>query len=99
MTAASGESAGVCPACGGTTGRWGAVRVGDQPVRLNSAVVVARMCGTCGTIEMRGREASAGVIASPRAPGRAVLDGFLRNVAEAVRAVFRAARERSARKK
>ena len=99
MASASGEAAGVCPACGGVTGRWGAVRVGDQPVRLNNAVVVARMCTGCGAIEMRGREAPAGVPASRPGSGRAVVDGVLRNVAEAVRAVFRAIRERSARKK
>jgi hypothetical protein len=99
MASESGDTPGVCPACGGAAGRWGAVRVGDQPVRLNNAVVVARMCTGCGTIQMRGREAPAGLPASRQGIGRAVLDGFLRNVAEAVRAVFRAVRERSARKK
>lgn len=99
MASESGDIPGVCPACGGAAGRWGAVRVGDQPVRLNNAVVVARMCIVCGAIEMRGREAPAGVPASRPGAGRAVLDGFLRNVAEAVRTVFRSVRERSARKK
>jgi hypothetical protein len=94
MATQSGETDGVCMACGGVTGRWGAVRVGDQPVRLNNAAVVARMCTGCGTIEMRGREAPAGVPATRQALGRELLDGFLRNVAEAVRAVVRALRDR-----
>jgi hypothetical protein len=70
--------------------------VGDQPVRLNNAVVVARMCAACGTIEMRGREAPAAVPTQRHAPGREVLHGFVRNVAVAVtiRAVCREARDR-----
>ncbi len=99
MAVASEDSSGVCGTCGSVTGRWGAVRVGDQPVRLNNAVVVARMCTGCGTIEMRGRQAPAGVSAPREGPGRAVLHGFLGNVVEAVRAVFRAVRERYAAKK
>lgn len=93
------EAEGVCLACGGATGRWGAVRVGDQPVRLNNAVIVARMCAGCGTIEMRGREAPAGGPVQRQAHGRELLDGLLRNVAEAIRAVVRALRDRFQRGK
>jgi len=96
MTASSGEAPGVCIACGDATGCWGAVRVGDQPVRFKHAVIVARMCATCGAIEFRGREAAtAGAVAPARqAHGRELFDGVMRNVAEAVRALVGALRDR-----
>ena len=93
--AASADTQGVCGNCGGLTGRWGAVRVGDQPVRLNSAVIVARICTSCGSIELRGREARAGAVPATRqAHGRDLLQGVLRNIAEAVRTLARAVRDR-----
>ena len=96
MTTPTGEAQGVCIACGDAVGCWGAVRVGDQPVRLNHAVIVARMCGSCGTIELRGREAAPSATVAParRAHGRALFDGVMRNVAEAVRALIRALQDR-----
>ena len=91
-SATSTEPPAVCAACGDGLGRWGAVRVGNQPVRLNNLVMVARSCVGCGTIEMRGNEAPAAPPAGT--PGRAILSGFVSNVAEAMRAVLRAARDR-----
>lgn len=78
----------LCAACGGTAGRWSTVRVGDQPVRVDSAVLVGRMCPNCKAIDLCGRVPSSDSAARPH--GRDVLGGFLRNVVEAVRAVARA---------
>jgi hypothetical protein len=36
MATPARKSQGMCMACGSVTGRWSAVRVGDQPVRLNN---------------------------------------------------------------
>lgn len=96
MSAPTGEARGVCIACGDVTGCWGAVRVGDQPVRLNHAIIVAKMCVSCGAIELRGREAAPPAVVSParRGHGRALFDGVVCNVAEAVRALIRALRDR-----
>jgi hypothetical protein len=90
----SDATGGVCPACGGVAGRWAALRVGDQPVRLNSAALVARMCTACGAIELRGHGSPRGVSPARSALGREVIDGFLRNVWEAIRAVVSALRAR-----
>jgi hypothetical protein len=100
VAVSAADAPGVCQACGSATGRWGALRVGDQPVRLNNAVMVGRMCSDCGAVELRGRDASPGpVAAAPRPLGRQVLDGFLRNVWDAIRAVSLALRERVRRPK
>ena len=95
MAMPNADAPGVCSACGSVSGRWGGVRVGDRPVRVNNALLVARVCTGCDGVELRARDGgTAPVPQVPRGHGRELFAGVLRNVVDAVQALTRALRDR-----
>jgi hypothetical protein len=100
MATPNSDAPGVCSACGSVSGRWGGVRVGDQPVRVNNALLVARVCTGCDDVELRARNGGTALVPpAPRGHGRELFAGVLRNVVDAVQALARALRDRYRRKR